>query len=262
MNKPDFIPENIWHRYLKPVELKKYFLIDRCQPSSYIAKMSHTSNPVAFTEIESESHSHTHYKAYLVEHVVSHATRSGLLVESVSIIGDTYSSLKQKLRELEEGISITEAIIENKERLLIEKENRLKEHEILHELSKELDSQLPSYERIIKESANYKLSFGVYFLVKESEIVYIGQSVNIASRIATHYSEGRIEFDRYCYVPCDRSNLNAIESLYIHMFKPVMNGRGTEATMRNNIDYISAPMTRDAVYEQIVDTTRRFKKYA
>jgi hypothetical protein len=65
-----------------------------------------------------------------------------------------------------------------------------------------------------------KLS-GVYFLLYGDEIVYVGQSVNVYSRIAQH---ARKLFDRYAVVPCHAGALDKLESLYIHLLRPKLNG--------------------------------------
>jgi len=63
---------------------------------------------------------------------------------------------------------------------------------------------------------------GVYFLILNSEIIYIGQSVNMYSRAASHYDK---EFDSVVYMPCPKEDLNIMESIYIHEFKPAQNGK-------------------------------------
>jgi len=77
---------------------------------------------------------------------------------------------------------------------------------------------------------------GVYFLIKNERIVYVGQSVNVYSRIAEHYKNKF--FSDVFSVPCPRSNLDVLESMYIHTFKPDLNGRSVQGK-------IIAPMSMD-----------------
>ena len=63
---------------------------------------------------------------------------------------------------------------------------------------------------------------GIYFLIKEKKIVYIGQSINIFTRIMTHAKYKK--FDSYSYILCDESILDKLESLYIHVYQPELNG--------------------------------------
>lgn len=67
---------------------------------------------------------------------------------------------------------------------------------------------------------------GIYFLFEDDEIVYIGQSVNVLSRVSTHITDPEKRFNRACYVPIAREELNDIEDAMIAMFKPRHNKRG------------------------------------
>jgi excinuclease UvrABC nuclease subunit len=83
---------------------------------------------------------------------------------------------------------------------------------------------------------------GVYFLIKNERIVYVGQSVNIYSRIADHYKNKF--FSDVFSVPCPRSNLDVLESMYIHTFSPELNGRSVQGK-------IIAPMSMDDAMQKI-----------
>jgi len=76
-------------------------------------------------------------------------------------------------------------------------------------------------EQIVETSLPWARSTGVYFLIDADEIVYIGQSVNVYARIAQHSDK---TFDRYAYIPCEADVMDRLESLYIHCFRPRMNG--------------------------------------
>ena len=65
---------------------------------------------------------------------------------------------------------------------------------------------------------------GVYFLIENNEIVYVGQSVNVHARVASHYY-GKV-FSYFTCIECPQSHLNSLEALYIHKFNPPLNGRG------------------------------------
>jgi hypothetical protein len=62
---------------------------------------------------------------------------------------------------------------------------------------------------------------GVYFLLDGNEVVYVGQAVNVYSRIGQHTEK---RFDRYAFVPCPVDALDILESLYIHLLRPRFNG--------------------------------------
>ena len=95
-------------------------------------------------------------------------------------------------------------------------------------VSFDLCPQLPvgtlMYEsEIVSASGEVQFICGVYFLVHDGRVVYVGQSVNVIARIAQHIADGK-KFSRMAYVPCNRENLDVLESLYIHLLRPPLNG--------------------------------------
>ncbi|EGA2709566.1 TPA: GIY-YIG nuclease family protein [Klebsiella pneumoniae] len=68
----------------------------------------------------------------------------------------------------------------------------------------------------------WKHATGVYFLLDGDEVVYVGQSLNVYSRISSHPVNN---FNRYAFVPCAVEALDKLESLYIHLLRPKLNGR-------------------------------------
>lgn len=66
---------------------------------------------------------------------------------------------------------------------------------------------------------------GVYFLLCDGEVMYVGQSVNVSVRIAEHIRQGLIEVDSYAWVPVDRQDLLVTEAAYIVKFKPKYNSQ-------------------------------------
>jgi excinuclease UvrABC nuclease subunit len=64
---------------------------------------------------------------------------------------------------------------------------------------------------------------GIYFLFNLDEVVYIGQSKNINSRIAQHISENEKEFDCFSFITCNKNQLNKLEEKYIFHHSPLYN---------------------------------------
>ncbi len=86
----------------------------------------------------------------------------------------------------------------------------------------ELDgTRLLRPEEISFGASDWGTTCGVYFLLQDSEVVYVGQSVNIYSRIASHTDK---QFNRFAYVLCRKEHLDRLESLYIHCLQPKLNG--------------------------------------
>jgi len=126
---------------------------------------------------------------------------------------------------------------ERRERLEMEKDELGREVLRLRALYEEMQDQMPLREvcakmtgktlhtetEIVSVSKPYKELCGVYFLVSNDRVVYAGQSVNIPARIATHKTSGKV-FDRVAFVECEKDWLNVLESLYIHILRPPLNG--------------------------------------
>ena len=64
---------------------------------------------------------------------------------------------------------------------------------------------------------------GIYYLLREDEIVYIGQSTNILFRVATHLNLGVKVFDSYMYELCTPQLLDKLELESIIKHKPLYN---------------------------------------
>lgn len=62
---------------------------------------------------------------------------------------------------------------------------------------------------------------GIYFLFDGDEIVYVGQSVDIMTRIGAHLRD-KI-FDSFNYIECGLRDLNNLEATYILELKPKYN---------------------------------------
>ena len=78
---------------------------------------------------------------------------------------------------------------------------------------------------------------GVYFLLLEGEVVYVGQSVNVPGRVRDH-RHAKV-FDSYAYIPCKEESLDVLESLYIHYLQPSQQGRNVHD------GHVSAPVRLD-----------------
>lgn len=63
---------------------------------------------------------------------------------------------------------------------------------------------------------------GIYFLLDDDEIVYVGQSKNIQARFENHTKSNKI-FNRWFYIFCDIEDLNKTEAYYILMLRPKYN---------------------------------------
>lgn len=62
---------------------------------------------------------------------------------------------------------------------------------------------------------------GIYFLIRNGRVTYVGQTVNILTRISSHALAKR--FDSWSWIPCAKEELMAMERRYIETLKPTRN---------------------------------------
>lgn len=62
----------------------------------------------------------------------------------------------------------------------------------------------------------------VYFLLRGSRVVYVGQSTNLTLRCRAHLNDEK-DFDRVVYLHCPDEQLVAVERAFINFFRPELN---------------------------------------
>lgn len=82
-------------------------------------------------------------------------------------------------------------------------------------------AELLGSEEIIHKKKPVETLCGVYFLINNDEIVYVGQSVNIWSRLSQHKKDK--EFSHFHWIPVQNSYLEIVENDYIIKFNPIYN---------------------------------------
>lgn len=76
---------------------------------------------------------------------------------------------------------------------------------------------------IISMSVPAERVSGIYFLIQNSEIVYIGKSVDAAGRLVSHIHGKKVKFDRLFFMRVATSKLDEVERHYISTFNPGLN---------------------------------------
>ena len=97
------------------------------------------------------------------------------------------------------------------------------------------NKKLASKKTILSAAKPWQNFTGVYFLIYKNKIVYVGQSVNVYSRMSSHTNK---KFDSFTAIPCPKEHLNVLESLYIHMFDPPLNGNQEQNCAPLNLEKI------------------------
>lgn len=71
-------------------------------------------------------------------------------------------------------------------------------------------------------------TIGVYVLLQDSEVVYVGQSIDVSQRIRRHVKEGKKIFDEVRVIEYEKQDLLQRESELISLFKPKYNKTKTD----------------------------------
>ena len=88
-----------------------------------------------------------------------------------------------------------------------------------------------------------KLSFnqisikkGIYFLYKNSQLVYIGKTKNLYQRLNDHLKNDNKIFDTYKFIEItnNETNIVEIETFFIQKFQPLYNKLKKKKTKRNS----------------------------
>ncbi len=73
-----------------------------------------------------------------------------------------------------------------------------------------------------KKLSQYNIC-GIYFLIKNKIIVYIGKAIDIPSRVRRHIMENQKDFDEVRYIELEESELAHKEKYYIFLYRPEYN---------------------------------------
>ena len=108
-------------------------------------------------------------------------------------------------------------------------------------LGKTFDQALQEYERVVTNNKSLEKELGefpdeieiaakkvdigedrtgVYFLLRENRVVYVGQTRNVLSRLASHKDKN---WDGLFFLPAPLLYLTLIEAYYIHLLDPEYN---------------------------------------
>ena len=69
----------------------------------------------------------------------------------------------------------------------------------------------------------YPKEIFVYLLLKNNQVIYVGQTTNGINRIKQHFVKKEIEFDEYRTIKCSKKDLNNLEDFYIIKYQPKYN---------------------------------------
>ena len=208
--RPDFIPADKFRAHLKTQQLNQWALIDGIQPSSYVARCDRLGKPI-------RHYTHEGRKYWRLLDIIARARAEGATVEPT-----LESRAEKEIYDLKEKNAAFAQEIETL---------RCSTKQAAHILSMQSLSTKLTGATLLSELAivSAKLSLparsGIYFLIKGMKVVYVGQSRSVFSRVSDHLKTK--DFDGFSYIECHESILDILESLYIHVLSPPLNGKWT-----------------------------------
>lgn len=231
--RPHWIPRDLFRALLRPTVLDRYLMVDGIRASSYIGRCSRTERPL-------RSQKHQGAYCYRLLDIVARARAEGLVLTNPAD-PDLVVQLAKARDEIEH-------LQYQKQDLLDEIENYRHQLMTMKTGAQLSMATLLNEDEIVAVAEGVELKCGVYFLVKDWHVVYVGQSVNVLSRVAQHL--GHKDFDKFAYLPCKPEELDLIESLYIHTLRPEQNGRrGFRSATR---DEPHAPLSLEQLMQRVV----------
>jgi hypothetical protein len=205
---PSGIPKEHRRSWVTTGTINKWFKVGGLQAASYIAKVEKLGSPI-------KHRVHNGSKCYRALDVIARARAeclevkpAGVALERQNIVElkRTCIALEQEVKELE---TLKSAVTHTLDSSV---------------LSEALTGKAMVYaSEIVAQSVPYENQCGVYFLIASGRVVYVGQSVQIGTRLSDHAKTK--DFDAYTYISCPKDKLDVLESLYIHALDPEYQGR-------------------------------------
>jgi len=223
--RPEFISQEDFRGYFSPTRMNKLFRVGNILPGSFIAREKRNGKPFK-----------PRGNAYKVTEVIARAWGQGIEINPCEKdeIRNNIKDLQAAEEYLLKEIQALEHVVENRRHDLA-----------LSKASYELTGKSLLYEaEIVAGGFDIGSTSGVYFLIYRDKVVYVGQSVDVGSRVRQHV--GMKEFDKYAYIPCPQAMLIKLESLYIHVLRPPYNG-GT-----GTFNSVSAPIRLDDLLSGVI----------
>lgn len=231
--RPGFISSQLFRSYMTSSNLNKLFRVDNITPAAYIQRCIRLGKPIRnkrgmYRPIDIWARS----KAEMVDFGPSDAIRLNADVDSLR---SEIESLRHARDELRAVMALARHIGAA--------------GEYFHEYK---NKRLWSEKEVVEAAVPYTNFCGIYFLINNDRVIYIGQSVNVSARVSQHTTTNKV-FDKWLVLPCKKEHLDVMESLYIHLLRPPGNGCNHGAMI--------APMTLEGILEPFTNPSLRSRAY-
>lgn len=88
---------------------------------------------------------------------------------------------------------------------------------------------------------------GVYFLIRDDKIVYVGQSLDVAARVVSHRRDANKRFNRAAWVECEPDRLDEVERFWIRALRPEHNRAGLQDVFAAETEMATLAAVADAL---------------
>ena len=213
---PTWVSEESKRAWFSQATANIILRIDGMLASSFIQKQEKLGKPVKVRK-------HNGVRKYKLADLIARAKALSLKLEPPGVLGE-----KIALEELTK----TKAKLEEEIKLLEQDRDAASHEANFQDISLAISGKhMLTQKEIVKAAQPFdeNNNCGVYFLVAKGRVTYVGQSVNVPTRVQTH--KRYKEFDSYCFIPCEKDDLNVLESLYIHAFSPKDQGRSADGSV-------------------------------
>lgn len=241
--RPAFIPREVFRAWLTPSTLNHYLRVGGIQASSYLQRRAREGRPVRSAN-----------GRYRPLDIVASARAAGDRVEPpASAKALDAESREAALAFYREEVGRLTCLADEA------RAERVRQHamrnpelpdEVFHRWARRLRGRrLLREEEIVAAGAFVPNVSGVYFLICDNRVLYVGQSSNVYPRVSNHLRDSLHDFDRVAVIECPAEELDVLESLYIWWLQPEGNGRYT----RQGQTGMHAPLTLARLAEMAPD---------
>lgn len=212
LGRPEFIPRELFRQYLSTRVLNRQFTVGGILPASFVVK-----HKMPWALVDGQ-------KRYRPIDIVARGRALGCVIGPPR--EREYLHSAGELQRVQKQIAVAKHDL-----ALFEASTRL------------TGAGLLDAEDIAKaaiDAAQHAKVSGIYFLVRNGKVDYVGQSINVFARVGSHQ-----HVDAWAYIACEPDGLDVLESLYIYWLRPAGNGMAHDGSK-------SAPMSVTQIVNMVV----------
>lgn len=228
--RPDWIGKDEFRKLMAGYSIGKLFTIGGVPPTSYLAQREKAGRPISFVSGPKNESGYRGIakRLYRPVDVFIAAKADGLEIWKAPAKLSTEETVsrtaaaRRELETLEAKIARRRSTLSRTDRQIKERSTALEE--LPTPLPPQADLQLARLDEheIIVRSIPMS-DTGIYFLVSENSIVYVGRSVSFITRLQDHLRDEGKTFDRVYFLPCSSEEIDHLERAYIQKFRPPLN---------------------------------------